>query len=217
MQLERQFGIRMSLGSVYRYMSIFHLQSKRQHKYITKKKETQNQPYIVQNVLQQDFHVSPDSAPKWLTDITYLPCKDGLLYLSCIKNLSDNSIVAYHLSNKNDLSLVIQTLEKATDQMIQGIILHPDQGAQYCSPVYQQFLQQRGMIASMSRKATPYDNAPIESFFSILKNEELKLHKSITTHQMRTVIQHFIHYYNHLRPQWGLKKLTPVEYKDQFL
>lgn len=217
MQLERQFGIHMSLGSVHRYMRIFYLQSKRHRKYIPKRTKTQNQPYIVQNVLQQNFRVSPGNPPKWLTDITYLPCKDGLLYLSCIKDLSNNSIVAYHLSNKNDLSLVIQTLKKATDQMTQGIILHSDQGSQYCSPVYQHFLQQRGMIASMSRKATPYDNAPMESFFSILKNEELKLHKSITTHQMHTIIQHFIHYYNYLRPQWGLKKLTPVEYKDQFL
>jgi transposase InsO family protein len=67
----------------------------------------------------------------------------------------------------------------------------------------------------MSRPGTPYDNAPMEAFFSILKNEELKLYKNRTTEQMRRLIQRFISYYNLQRPQWGLKKLTPAEFSGQ--
>lgn len=214
MQLERQYALHMSLGSVHRYMSILRLYSIRKKKYTPQKKETRSLLHTFPNVLQQDFHAS-DRHGKWLTDITYLPCRDGMLYLSCIKNVSDKSIVAYSISNKNDLRLVLDTLQKAEPFMKQGTILHSDRGSQYCSPAYHKYVQDHGLIVSMSRPGTPYDNAPMESFFSILKNEELKLYKNRTSEQTRRLIQRFISYYNLHRPQWALKKLTPMEFGDQ--
>lgn len=215
MQLERQYNIHMSLGSVHRYMSILNIHSKRRRKYVPQKKETQNLPHTFPNVLQQDFGASFGHS-KWLTDVTYLPCRDGTMYLSCIKDLCDKSIISYHISDKNDLRLVMETLAKATGRMRQGTLLHSDQGSQYCSPVYHAFLREHGLIGSMSRKAMPYDNAPMESFFSILKNEELKLCRGFTMQQIRKRVELFIYYYNNERPQWGLKKLTPVEFGGQF-
>ncbi len=214
MQLERQYDLHMSLGSVHRYMSIMNLRSVRKKRYIPQKREAQSLPHTFPNVLQQDFHAS-DLHNKWLTDITYLPCRDGILYLSCIKNLSDKSIVAYSISNKNDLRLVLDTLQKAEPFMKAGIILHSDRGSQYRSSAYHEYVQDHGLIMSMSRPGTPYDNAPMESFFSLLKNEELKLHKNRTCVQMRRLIGRFVSYYNQERPQWGLKKLTPLEFRGQ--
>lgn len=214
MQLERRYDIHMSLGSVHRYMSILNIQSKRRRKYIPKKKEQQSFIHTFPNIIQQNFHVSADRH-KWLTDITYLQSKDGTEYLSCIKDLSDNSIIAYHISNKNDLSLVMETLKKVVPQIKPNTILHSDQGSQYCSPVYHTFLGNHGIIGSMSRKGTPLDNSPMESFFSTLKNEELKLYRALTMKQTRKIIKSFIHYYNYERPQWKLKKLTPVEFRGQ--
>lgn len=217
MQLQRHYGVHMSLGSVHRYMGILNIRSIRTRKYISAKRETQTLIHTFPNALQQEFCVSSDN-PAWVTDVTYLPSRDGMLYLSCIKDLRDKSIIAYHISIKNDLALVMQTLNKAvaTRRMRQGILLHSDQGSQYCSPLYHRFLGEHGLIGSMSRKAMPYDNAPMESFFSILKNEELKLYRNLTMQQMKDRIARFIQYYNHERPQYGLKKLTPVEYRDQF-
>ena len=214
MQLERQYALHMSLGSVHRYMSIMKLNSLRRKRYIAQKKEAQNSLHTFPNVLQQDFCASK-CHNKWLTDITYLPCKDGLLYLSCIKDLSDKSIIAYSFSNKNDLRLVLDTLHKAESSMRTGTVLHSDRGSQYCSPVYHKYLLDHGLIGSMSRPATPYDNAPMESFFSILKNEELKLHKDRTCAQTQSLICRFISYYNSQRPQWALNKLTPLEFRSQ--
>lgn len=214
MQLERQYALHMSLGSVHRYMSIMKLNSLRKKRYVFQKKEAQNPLHTFPNVLQQDFYASKCHS-KWLTDITYLPCKDGLLYLSCIKDPSDKSIIAYSFSNKNDLRLVLDTLHKAEPSMKAGTILHSDRGSQYCSHVYHKYLSDHGLIGSMSRPATPYDNAPMESFFSILKNEELKLHKNRTCAQMQTLIRRFISYYNSQRPQLGLNKLTPIEFGSQ--
>lgn len=214
MQLERQYALHMSLGSVHRYMSIMKLNSVRKKRYANQKKKAQNSLHTFPNVLQQDFHASK-CHNKWLTDITYLPCMDGQLYLSCIKDLSDKSIIAYSLSNKNDLRLVQDMLQKAEPSIKAGTVLHSDRGSQYRSPVYHKYLLDHGLIGSMSRPAMPYDNAPMESFFSILKNEELKLHKNRTCEQTRKLICRFISFYNSERPQWDLNKLTPVEFRSQ--
>lgn len=215
MQLERQYDIYMCLGSVHRYMKILGLQSIRKRKYSAPAKEMRKSRTFP-NVLKQDFRVSAGSPAKWVTDVTYLPCKDGTLYLSCIKDLCDKSIVAYAISNKNDLRLVMSMMKKAAPHIRRGGMIHSDQGAQYRSPVYHEFLKQYRLTGSMSRKGTPYDNAPIESFFSILKNEALKPHGVLTSKQMRVVVEDFICFYNDHRPQIALQKLTPAEYRSQF-
>ncbi len=211
MHLERKYMLHMSLGSVHRYMAVLGLNSTRRKRYITPKKEAQNPLHTFPNVLQQDFHAS-SSHQKWLTDITYLPCNDGKLYLSCIKDLGDKSILAYSVSAKNDIYLVLDTLARAKPFMREGIVLHSDRGSQYCSPIYQSVLLESGIVISMSRPGMPYDNAPMESFFSILKNVDLRLFKHLTCAQMREFIDSFIRYYNEYRPQWRLKKLTPFEF-----
>ena len=105
----------------------------------------------------------------------------------------------------------------STTCMREGIVLHSDRGSQYCSPIYQSVLLEKGIVISMSRPGMPYDNAPMESFFSILKNEELRLFKHLTCSQMHTFIDCFIRYYNEDRPQWSLKKLTPFEFRSQLV
>lgn len=212
MHLERKYRLHMSLGSVHRYMSILNIKSKRKRKFIPQKNETCKLLHAFPNVIKQNFHVS--DSHKWLTDITYLPCKEGNLYLSCIKDLSDKSIISYSISNKNDLRLVMDTLQKVVSKLKGNTILHSDQGSQYHSADYHAFLKSHGITGSMSRKATPYDNAPMESFFSILKNEELKLYRYLTEIQMRKVVSCFIKYYNYERPQWALKKMTPIEFRS---
>jgi len=216
MQLKRQFGLHMSLGSVHRYMTILNIKSvmKRKPKY--SKKEERKSTYTFANVLNRDF-LSSTTIKKWVTDITYLQSTDGTEYLSCIKDLSDKSIISYHMSNKNDIDLVMQTLNKALKNVevdkFHGLILHSDQGHQYTSKEYHDFLSQNGIIGSMSRKGNPYDNAPIESYFSVLKNEELKLHKKRTMNKTREIVDRFIYEYNYERPQFNLKDMTPIEYR----
>lgn len=219
MWLEKQYQLHMSLGSIHRYMNILGITSIRRHKAQSPKQQTEGKPHKFPNILKQNFSVCKNQPTKWLTDITYLPSKDGIQYLSCIKDVGDNSIVAYHISNKNNLLLVMDTLKKAvcSSKMHAGIILHSDQGPQYCSHIYQQFLFRHGFIGSMSEPGNPLDNAPIESFFSILKNEELVLHRNLTMTSMRYVIDNFIHFYNYHRPQYKLKKLTPIEFGRKFL
>ncbi|WP_373371781.1 DDE-type integrase/transposase/recombinase [Bacillus thuringiensis] len=77
-----------------------------------------------------------------VTDITYLPFKDKFLYLSVVRDLYNNEIVAWKLSHRNDLQLVLKTLDLATQKRdVYGTIIHSDQGFQYTSPAYYRMLQ----------------------------------------------------------------------------
>lgn len=215
MQLERKYNIHMSLGSVHRYMSILNISSTRKKRYIPQRNKELMVVHAFPNVLQQNFCANK-SNEIWLTDITYIPCKNGRLYLSAIKNMRDKSIIAYHYSDKNDVDLVMKTLDKVTIGGQINRIVHSDQGSQYVSIPYHNYIISNGITGSMSRKGVPYDNSPMESFFSIFKNEELKLHQSQTKQDMMTIIENFIQYYNFERPQIGLQKMTPMEYRDHF-
>ncbi|MGR5993078.1 IS3 family transposase [Bacillus cereus] len=123
---------------------------------------------ISNNYLNRDFYaIAPNQ--KWVTDITYLNFNGQKLYLSVIKDLFNNEIVAYKISCRNNLELVIDTLEKARKKRdLKGILLHSDQGSQYRSNQYNLLLKKYQIQASMSRKGNCLDNACIESFFQSL-------------------------------------------------
>ncbi len=219
MRLWRKYKIKMSLGSVHRYMTVLGLYS------IQRKKRYKNAPLIeksqnvLHNVLNGDFKANHPNQ-KWVTDITYMTCKDGRLYLSCIKDLYDNSIIAYHISNKNDLDLVIETLNKAFKENkpedLEGLIIHSDRGSQYRSKLYDELLRFYNIVPSYSRKGTPTDNASIESFFSTFKQESFRRIKTKNSYLVKIEVDNFILDYNYERPQYNKKELTPIEYRYQF-
>lgn len=218
MRLWRKYKIKLALGTVHRYMSILGLYS------IQRKKRYKNAPLeksdnVLRNVLNRNFK-STHPNQKWVTDITYMKCREGNLYLSCIKDLYDNSIIAYHISNKNDLDLVIQTLNKAFSENnpedLSGLIIHSDRGHQYTSKIYDEVLRHYEIVPSYSRKATPTDNAPMESFYSTFKQECFKQIKKKFQYIVKQTVASFISKYNHERPQWNKKELTPMEYRYQF-
>lgn len=215
MHLERRYNLHMSLGSVHRYMTALEIQSIRRKKYVPVKNQDSSDYAAFPNILEQKF-LPPPCSEIWLTDITYINCRNGRLYLSAVKSMRDKSIVAYHVSEKNDVDLVMRTVENLkTDDSIE-YVLHSDQGSQYVSKAYRTLLKDKGIIGSMSRRGVPYDNSPMESFFSILKNEELKLYKGQLKETMRETLERFVHYYNYERPQVGLKKMTPMEFRNHF-
>lgn len=215
MHLERRYKLHMSLGSVHRYMTALEIQSIRRKKYVPHKAEDSSDYASFPNILGQKF-LPPSCGEIWLTDITYINCRNGRLYLSAVKSMRDKSIVAYHVSEKNDVDLVMSTVKTLKTDASLEYVLHSDQGSQYGSGAYRALLKEKGINGSMSRKGVPYDNSPMESFFSILKNEELKLYRGQLKENMRETLDRFIHYYNFERPQVGLKKMTPMEYRNHF-
>ena len=169
------------------------------------------------NLLNRDFSAQRPNE-KWVTDISYIHTKQGVLYLSVIRDLYDNSIVAYKTGTEQNVNLVLSTIKEAKkkEKVTAELQLHSDQGFQYTSHGYFKLTQSYGITPSMSRRGNPYDNALAENFFSILKTECIYRVKLQTYEEARLLIGEYIHFYNHQRIQLKTK-LTPLEKRCQFV
>lgn len=174
------------------------------------------EPYVISdNHLNREFHASKPNE-KWVTDITYLIFNGQKLYLSAIKDLYNNEIVAYHISSRNDIKLVLDTLKKAIKKRnVNGLLLHSDQGFQYTSRQYNNLLKRYNIKASMSRKGNCLDNACMENFFSHFKAECFNLYSFRTAEEVKDAVHKYIRFYNHQRFQKKLNNLSPYEYRTQ--
>ena len=144
--------------------------------------------------MNRDFHASKPNS-KWVTDISYIHTRQGVLYLSIIRDLYDNSIVACKTGTEQTVNLVLDTIRLAMKQEKEKVAvelqLHSDQGAQYASQAYFKLTQTYGITPSMSRRGTPYNNAMAENFFSILKTECIYRHKPAAFSQANELIAIF--------------------------
>ena len=169
------------------------------------------------NLLNRDFNAERPNQ-KWVTDISYIHTNQGVLYLSIIRDLYDNSIVAYKTGTKHNVNLVLSTIKatKRKEKLTAQLQLHSDQGFQYTSQAYHRLIQSYGITPSMSRRGNPYDNALAENFFSILKTECIYRAKLQTYEEANLLIDEYIHFYNNLRIQLK-SKLTPLEKRSQYV
>ena len=173
----------------------------------------QYQSIVTDNVLDRDFKAKRP-LEKLVTDITYLPYGSKMMYLSSIMDLYNGEIIASTVSDTQNLECVIDTLNQLPDMTL-PCILHSDQGSVYTSKEYQLRVKNKSITMSMSRKGTPADNAPIESFHASLKCETFEIQpelKSSTEIVSQTVL-HYIKYYNQFRIQEKLGYLSPLEFK----
>ena len=169
------------------------------------------------NLLNRDFSAQRPNQ-KWVTDISYIHTNQGVLYLSIIRDLYDNSIVAYKTGTEQNVNLVLSTIKEAKkkEKVTAELQLHSDQGFQYTSHGYFKLIQEYNITPSMSRRGNPYDNALAENFFSILKTECIYRVKLQTYEEARLLIGEYIHFYNNERIQLKTK-LTPLEKRSQFV
>jgi len=173
---------------------------------------------VAKNLLKRDFKAERANQ-KWVTDVTQFRVGESWIYLSAVKDLFNNEIVAYQMSLRNDNRLVLQTFENAFNKTkdVTGLIVHSDQGFQYTSYAYHDMLPKVGARISMSRRGNCYDNASMESFFSHLKTEGLYPYDIRNMDEAQRRIEAYIHFYNQHRPQRKLNKLPPVEFRKQFI
>lgn len=215
--LLQDHGVWMNHKKVLRLMQELGIRSqirrKRRNNYASSTRER-----VTKNLLEQDFQSDAPNR-KWVTDITQFRVGEEWLYLSAVKDLFNNEIVAYRMSLRNDNDLVLKTFEDAFNKHkdVTGLIVHSDQGFQYTSYAYHDMLPKVGAQISMSRRGNCYDNASMESFFSHLKTEGLYPYNIPSLDEGQRRIEEFIQFYNHHRPQRKLKKLTPIAYRNQLL
>ena len=169
------------------------------------------------NLLNREFTAERPNQ-KWVTDISYIKTAQGFLYLSIIRDLYDNSIVAYKTDKEQSIKLVLDTIKaaKRKEKITAEVQLHSDQGFQYTSHAYFNLTQSYGITPSMSRRGNPYDNALAENFFSILKTECIHRVKLSGYDEASLIISEYINFYNNYRIQTKTK-LTPLEKRNQFV
>ncbi len=172
-----------------------------------------------ENILNRDFNqIVPYRA--FGTDITYLPFNHRLAYLSAVKDFASGEIVAWETSQHLEMDIVLNTVKNMknnpTISSLQNILIHSDQGFHYTNPQYISMLKELNMVQSMSRKGNCIDNAPTESFFGHFK-DDVDYKDCKTFEELKETVSQYIHYYNNERPQWNLKKMTPVQYRNHLL
>ncbi|MED1785429.1 IS3 family transposase [Brevibacillus fortis] len=213
--LLQDHGVWINHKKVLRLMQDMRLRSRIRRKYRSHSVSSTGRR-VAENVLQREFYADAPNK-KWVTDVTQYRVADTWLYLSAIKDLFNNEIVAYHRGARNDNQLVLRTFQKAFEKTkdVTGLIVHSDQGFQYTSHAYHDMLPKVGAQISMSRRGNCYDNASMESFFSHLKTEGLYPYDIRIVDEAQRRIEEYIQFYNHNRPQRKLKKLTPIEFRRQ--
>lgn len=172
--------------------------------------------HIAENILNRDF-TATEKNQKWLTDVTefkyYINGAKHKLYLSAILDLYGRRIVAYVISDRNDLKLVTDTLELALKREPGAHpILHSDRGFQYTSNKFNEMLKEYGITHSMSRVGHCIDNGPMEGFWGILKRGRYYRSKFESRKSLVRTINSYIFYYNNKRIQRGLGLQTPEEF-----
>lgn len=171
----------------------------------------------IPNRLNQQFAVSAKNRV-WTADYTFIPTRTGWLYVAVVLDLYSRRIVGWAMSPRQTLTVVTEAWWMAWHHRrpTPGLVHHSDQGNQYRAGLYQQLLARRGVVASMSRKGNCYDNAPVESFFSSLKNE-LVHHRRFQHHaEARYAIAEYIEvFYNRQRLHQALGYRSPEEFERQ--
>jgi putative transposase len=171
---------------------------------------------VADNVLNREFCVDgPNQA--WVADITYVPTREGWLYLAIVEDLYSRMIVGWSMDSTMTSRLVVDALQMAVQRRLPGedLLAHSDRGSQYASEHYQLLLGKHGIECSMSEVGQCWDNAPAESFFATLKKELVHDEDYQTRACAIASIFEFIEvFYNRQRRHSTLGYVSPAEYEQ---
>ncbi len=171
---------------------------------------------VAENILDRQFEPTAVNQV-WVADITYVPTRQGWLYLAAVEDLYSRQIVGWSMSERITSRLVVDALEMAITRRWpgEGLLTHSDRGSQYASDHYQRLLERHAITCSMSRRGNCWDNAPMESFFATLKKELIHHEDYQTRAEARASIFEYIEvFYNRVRRHSALDYLSPVEYEQ---
>ena len=221
MTLENEFSTIFNLKKIRRIMNKYNIECtiRKANPYKRIAKATKEHRTL-KNKLKREFQQGIPGKVL-LTDITYLTYGNGKrAYLSTIKDGSTGEIPAYILSKNIKLEIATETIHSLVKNHSFAIhkdaLIHSDQGVHYTSPVFQKLVNDYGLDQSMSRRGNCWDNAPQESFFGHFK-DEANIKGCETFEELQVEIDEYMDYYNNYRCQWGLKKMTPVKYRNHLI
>lgn len=178
-----------------------------------------NHPYpVAENVLDRDFDPDQPNA-SWVADVTYIPTREGWLYLAVVEDLFSRKVVGWSMDATMTSRLVVDALEMALvgrrkGSSSSGLVAHSDRGSQYASEHYQRRLREERITCSMSRRGNCWDNAAMESFFASLKKELVHDEDYATREEAKASLFEYIEaFYNRVRRHSSLGYVAPEEYE----
>lgn len=208
-------GERVGKNTVARLMRKEKIQSK-VHKRFVVTTDSRHTKKPAPNLLHGAFSAErPDQ--KWVSDVTFIPTRSGWLYVAVVMDLCSRRIVGWSMGEKHDVELVAGALKMAVShrEAANGVLLHSDQGSTYAAASYQQLLQEMGIVCSMSRKGSCWDNAPMESFFHSLKTEWVGFEDYKTRGEAKSSIFSYVElFYNRRRRHSSLNYLSPMAFEE---
>tara|TARA_R110002167_G_C12542143_1_gene640096 strand:+ start:174 stop:986 length:813 start_codon:yes stop_codon:yes gene_type:complete len=209
-------GEQLGVNRVARLMRQHKIQSKMAKKFVVTTESKHGMPAAPDRLKRQFRTPQPDQA--WVSDTTFIPTRQGWLFLAVILDLYSRQVIGWAMGNNNNTQLVSDALTMAIWRRgkVKDVIVHSDRGATYASSAYRQQLEQHRLVCSMSRKGECLDNAVAESFFSSLKTE-LVDHEDYHSRQAakQSLFEYIEVFYNRRRRHSYLGNISPVEYERQ--
>ena len=213
-ELEAQ-GVACCRNTVARLMHEHDIRARSARKFRNTTDSRHGRP-VADNVLGRQFQAQGPNE-KWLTDITYIPTREGWLYLAVVEDLYSRMVVGWSMADNLESRLVVDALEMAIQKRLpgEGLLAHSDRGSQYASEHYQRLLARHGIDCSMSGVGQCWDNAPMESFFATLKKELVHHEDYHTRQQARASVFEYIEaFYNPRRLHSSLGYRSPADYEQ---
>lgn len=213
----RELGEGCGINRVHRLMRQEHLRSQTGYH---RRPRARSGPASVHapNHLQRQFApVEPNRV--WVTDITYIRTHEGWLFLAVVLDLFSRQIIGWSMGPRMERELPLNALLMAVwrRQPKQTVMVHSDQGSQFSSYDWQDFLKAHNLQQSMSRRGNCHDNAVVESFFQLLKRERIRRKTYGTREEARRDIFDYIEmFYNPKRRHSFSKQLSPMNYEKQY-
>lgn len=205
-------GIPVSRDRVKRLMKANGIRAKHKRRYKATTDSKHALP-VAPNLLDRQF-VTSAPGQVWTADITYIPTREGWLYLAVVMGLYTRMIVGWSMDGRMTRKLVMNALRMARFRRKPkpGVLHHSDRGSQYCSGDYQALLAKYGMVASMSHKGNCWDNAPMESFFNSLKNERVFHEDYATSAEAKQDLFEYIEVFYNRRRHSALGYRSPLQH-----
>lgn len=216
--LEREYGIRISAGRVYRLMKGMNLPRMSSAAKPKASAKGGNDEPMCENHLNQEFAQSRPNAV-WCSDFTYVRTDEGWAYVCIIMDLFSRKVISWTISSRHNADLVIQAFRKAfiSRGRPSGLMFHSDRGSEYTASQFRQLLDSCSVLQSFSAKGYPYDNSVCESFFRYMKMEETDRKHYRTRDELRLSIFSYIDgYYNSKRLHSSIGYRTPNEADEEF-
>jgi putative transposase len=208
-------GQACSRNTVAKIMKVLGIQAISHRKFRVRTTDSNHDSPVAANLVDREFAATRPNEI-WLTDITYIPTRQGWLYLAAVEDLYSRRVVGWSMGTTMESRLVVDALEMAVKQRFPeaGLVAHSDRGSQYASEHYRRALAERGIECSMSRRGNRYDNAPMESLFASLKKELVHREDYATVEAAKASVFEYLEvFYNRIRRHSSLGYVAPAEFE----